>query len=292
MRHRHALYLSEVMTQRLQIMAETHHLTKSEILERALKRYLASESGAPPTDLLVLQHERNSRSLRRLERDLAIATELMATFVRYFVTITPPLPEGEHAAARALGQLRFEQVIEDIARRLRTDRSLIARVAAILSETPQTRNQTASSRMPAMRHRRPAPSHEPRTKIVGISDLFEYAQRHPPQPADEELWSIRVVRMKTGLSRASVYKYMALGPFPRQRHLGCRKAHMTPDRRPHMTPRLREAVSRRGVYLRGFQPIAACKGLAGGAGAERGVAGSITRADAHETGQIAGVGGP
>jgi hypothetical protein len=140
MRQRHALYLSQAMTQRLQVMAETHRVAKSEILERALKRYLVDGSGGPPVDLLVLQQESNTRSFRRLERDLAIATELIATFVRYFLTITPPLPESEHAAARALGQLRFDQVIEDIARRLRTDRSLIARVAAILSESSQTTN--------------------------------------------------------------------------------------------------------------------------------------------------------
>ncbi len=140
MRRRHALYLSEAMTRRLQVMAETHGVAKSEILERALKRYLANDGGDQPADLLVLQQEANGRSLRRLERDLAIATELIATFVRYFMTITPPLPESEHAAARALGQLRFEEVIEDIARRLRTDRSLIARVAANLSETPQDEN--------------------------------------------------------------------------------------------------------------------------------------------------------
>jgi hypothetical protein len=140
MRHRHALYLSEAMTQRLQIMAETHRIAKSEILERALKRYLVHESGDQPADLLVLRQESNSRSLRRLERDLAIASELLATFVRYFLTITPPLPESEHAASRALGQLRFEEVIEDIARRLRTERSLIARVAATLSETTQGKN--------------------------------------------------------------------------------------------------------------------------------------------------------
>jgi hypothetical protein len=139
MRHRHSLYLSEAMTQRLQIMAETHRVAKSEILERALERYLANESG-PPVDLLALQQESNARSLRRLERDLAIASELIATFVRYFLTITPPLPGSEHAAARALGQLRFDQVIEAIARRLRTDRSLIARVAAILNKSPPSTN--------------------------------------------------------------------------------------------------------------------------------------------------------
>ena len=150
MRQRHALYLSQAMTQRLQVMAETHRVAKSEILERALKRYLANESGDPPADLQALQQESNTRSLRRLERDLAIASELIATFVRYFLTITPPLPGSEHAAARALGQLRFDQVIEDIARRLRTDRSLITRVAAILSETPQDTN--SHSQQPEASH--------------------------------------------------------------------------------------------------------------------------------------------
>jgi hypothetical protein len=160
MRHRHALYLSEAMTQRLQIMAETHRVAKSEILERALKRYLVHESGDPPADLVVLQRESNSRSLRRLERDLAIASELIATFVRYFLTITPPLPGSEHAAARALGQLRFEQVIEDVARRLRTDRSLIARVAAILSESPQSTN--SDSQHPDASHAPPTTNTVPR----------------------------------------------------------------------------------------------------------------------------------
>jgi prophage regulatory protein len=71
-----------------------------------------------------------------------------------------------------------------------------------------------------MRHRRSTRSHEPRAPIVGESDLFAYAQRQAPSTTDDELWSMKIVRMKTGLSRASVYKYMALGLFPRQRHLG------------------------------------------------------------------------
>jgi predicted transcriptional regulator len=168
MRHRHALYLSEAMTQRLQIMAETHRVAKSEILERALKRYLVNETGDQPPDLVVLQQESNTRSLRRLERDLAIATELIATFVRYFLTITPPLPGSEHAAARSLGQLRFDQVIEDIARRLRTDRSLIARVAAILSESAQSRH--SNGQQPDAEHApstNPADPRAPRTSRMG-----------------------------------------------------------------------------------------------------------------------------
>ena len=55
-----------------------------------------------------------------------------------------------------------------------------------------------------------------------MEDLFDYARRSMPvtKLIDDEMWSIKIVRSKTGLSRASVYKYMQLGLFPRQRHLG------------------------------------------------------------------------
>jgi hypothetical protein len=102
MRQRHALYLSVAMTERLKPIAETHRLSKSEVLERALQACLAAETAVGPAHLLALRQERNERALGRLERDVAIAKEL-ATFVRFFVTITPPLPKSETEAARALG---------------------------------------------------------------------------------------------------------------------------------------------------------------------------------------------
>ncbi len=56
-----------------------------------------------------------------------------------------------------------------------------------------------------------------------MDDLFDLPNRQPSPPTpliDEELWSVNVVKTKTGLSRASIYKYVELGLFPRQRHLG------------------------------------------------------------------------
>ena len=147
MRQRHALYLSQAMTQKLQATAETHRVSKSAILERALQQYLTADQSRPTsTYLQSLQDESTQRSLRRLERDLAIATELTATFVRYFLMITPPLPQDEHEAARALGQLRFDQVIEEITKRIRTDRSLIATiVTAMTHDTGKTTSDRPGS---------------------------------------------------------------------------------------------------------------------------------------------------
>ena len=134
MRQRHALYLSVAMSDRLKPIAETHRLSKLEVLERALQAYLAAETDGCPAHLLALRQERNERALGRLERDVAIATEL-ATFVRFFVTIAPPLPKRKTEAARALGQLLFRQVIAGIARRLNSDDHLIARVLSELEQT-------------------------------------------------------------------------------------------------------------------------------------------------------------
>ena len=44
-----------------------------------------------------------------------------------------------------------------------------------------------------------------------------------PTPVDEELWSLKVVMAKTGLSRSTLYAYIAVGAFPTQRRLGKRR---------------------------------------------------------------------
>ena len=40
---------------------------------------------------------------------------------------------------------------------------------------------------------------------------------------EEELWSLKIVTARTGLSRSTLYAYIALGAFPAQRHLGRRR---------------------------------------------------------------------
>jgi hypothetical protein len=105
--------------------------------QRALQVYPTQDGDGQQSNLSGLQQEQNGKALKRLERDVSIATELLATFVGYFLTITPPLPASETEAARALGRLRFDQVIAGIAHRLKTDRHLIARVLAKLQQGDQ-----------------------------------------------------------------------------------------------------------------------------------------------------------
>ncbi len=144
MRHRHTLYLSDSLTQQLQLSAETHRVSKSAILELALQTLLAPSNNAPPDKLRQLQQDANTRSMARLERDLAITTEMLASLTRFFFMITPPLAQIEQPAASALGRLRFEQMIEQVSARLRTDASWVAQIKMRLGETAQ---KTASDKL-------------------------------------------------------------------------------------------------------------------------------------------------
>jgi hypothetical protein len=48
--------------------------------------------------------------------------------VRYFLTITPPLPQAEQDAARILGRQRFEVFVAQVGRRLGSDHRLVSEV--------------------------------------------------------------------------------------------------------------------------------------------------------------------
>lgn len=46
------------------------------------------------------------------------------------------------------------------------------------------------------------------------------AGRDANSATDDLFWSLKTVRQKTGLSSATIYRYMALDLFPTQRKLG------------------------------------------------------------------------
>jgi predicted transcriptional regulator len=49
----------------------------------------------------------------------------LSLFVRYFLTVSTPVPEAHQDAARAQGKARFEQFVEQLGRHLMRGRSLV-----------------------------------------------------------------------------------------------------------------------------------------------------------------------
>jgi hypothetical protein len=78
---------------------------------------------------VVRRLDRLTRQGERLERDLWIAAETLALFIRFWLTVTPPLPEIAQAAAQAKGRERFDSFLETLGRRLAKGQSVLREVS-------------------------------------------------------------------------------------------------------------------------------------------------------------------
>lgn len=125
---RYTLYLSRPLARQFDLIARQRHGGKSALVEEALRANLAPERHPGVEDGLARRLDDLSKSVATIRRDVAIATETLALFVRYYLTITPPLPQSEQEPARLLGRERFQVFVAQIGRRLASDQRLVSEV--------------------------------------------------------------------------------------------------------------------------------------------------------------------
>ena len=125
---RYSILLSQEVAERFERVARLRHGAKSAVVEEALERRLMPEKYPLIDEALLRRLDEQARSLATLKRDLVVVAEMLSLFVRYFLTITPPLGEREQQPARALGKERFQVFVAQIGRRLASDRRLVSEV--------------------------------------------------------------------------------------------------------------------------------------------------------------------
>ncbi len=128
MKPRINIYLDDNVAAQLALLAKRPGLNKSRIVNDALDRFFNPERDEVLEKVLLRRLDRISTSQSKIERNESIATETLALFVRYFLTITPPLPQAEQAAAHALGKERFEVFVAQVGQRLAQDKNLLSEV--------------------------------------------------------------------------------------------------------------------------------------------------------------------
>eukprot|EP00456_Euglypha_rotunda_P007493 TRINITY_DN113393_c0_g1_i1.p1 TRINITY_DN113393_c0_g1~~TRINITY_DN113393_c0_g1_i1.p1 ORF type:complete len:106 (+),score=19.69 TRINITY_DN113393_c0_g1_i1:31-318(+) len=69
------------------------------------------------------------RRMSRLERDLVISVEMLAVFVRFWLTTNPTLPEPAQAAARAQAGARYDAFVAALGRRLAKGPKLLQEIS-------------------------------------------------------------------------------------------------------------------------------------------------------------------
>jgi hypothetical protein len=119
------IFLEPEHAKRLEELAAMKGLSKSSIIAAALSSFLSPDSGDRREAAIAKRLDRLSNQFAKLERDQNILIETVALYVRYFLTVSTPVPESHQDAARAQGRARFEQFIAQLGRHLLKGRSLV-----------------------------------------------------------------------------------------------------------------------------------------------------------------------
>lgn len=127
-RSRLNIFIEPEHAKRLEDLAAHRGVSKSSVIAAALSSFLSPDGGDQREAALAKRLDRLSRQFDRLERDQSILIETVALYVRYYLTVSIPVPEGHQDAARAQGRARYAQFIEQLARQLQRGRSLVREV--------------------------------------------------------------------------------------------------------------------------------------------------------------------
>ena len=130
------LFIEHEHAKRLDELAAMKGLSKSSIIAAALASFLSPDSGDQREAAIAKRLDRLSRQLDKLERDQNILIETLALYVRYFLTVSTPVPDAHQEAARAQGRARFEQFIEQLGRHLLRGRSLVKDIVEEIQPDP------------------------------------------------------------------------------------------------------------------------------------------------------------
>jgi hypothetical protein len=131
------LFIEPDHAKRLEQLAVHKGVSKSALIAAALSSFLSPDAADQREAAIAKRLDRLSRQFDRLERDQNILIETVALYVRYFLTVSTPVPEGHQDAARAQGRARYAQFVEQLARHLQRGRSLVREVHEEVFSEPQ-----------------------------------------------------------------------------------------------------------------------------------------------------------
>ena len=137
MRDRMNVYLPADLMKGISELAERKKLSRSAIVEAAVASHLSPDGADKREAAFARRLDRLSRQAQRLERDLGVTAETLALFVRFWLTITPPLPADAQSAAQIKGRERYEGFVETLGRRLQKGQSFLREIPDDIAENSQ-----------------------------------------------------------------------------------------------------------------------------------------------------------
>lgn len=113
-----SVYLEPDLKDALEAYADRRGQSRSLIAEAAIASFLSPDADEQREAAISKRLDRLDRRMIRLERDVGIGVEMIAMFVRFWLSNTPPPPESERGAMRRQGGDRYDAFIDALGRRL------------------------------------------------------------------------------------------------------------------------------------------------------------------------------
>ncbi len=95
------IFIEPEHAKRLELVAAHKGVSKSAVIAAALASFLSPDGHDQREAAIAKRLDRLSRQFDRLERDQNVLIETLALYVRYFLTVSLQVPEGQQEAARA-----------------------------------------------------------------------------------------------------------------------------------------------------------------------------------------------
>ncbi len=116
-KQRLSVYLEPDVMRALTAHAARRGHSLSLIAEAGIASFLSPDSAERQEAVVTKRLDQLDRRMTRMERDLGIAVETLAIFVRFWLNSTPALPEPAAQAARAKAGERYEAFVSALGRR-------------------------------------------------------------------------------------------------------------------------------------------------------------------------------
>ncbi|MGO4712180.1 CopG family transcriptional regulator [Bradyrhizobium sp. 2TAF24] len=114
------VYFDPALLKQVEALALRRNVSKSAVIEAAVASFLSADASERLEAVFARRMDKLGRQVDGLDEDLAILGETLSLFIRFWLTITPPLSESAQASARAKGMERFEGFMQSLGRRLAT----------------------------------------------------------------------------------------------------------------------------------------------------------------------------
>ena len=140
------VYFEPELLKKVEALALRRRVSKSAVIEAAVASFLSADASERLEAVFAHRMDRLGRQIDGMDEDLAILGETLSLFIRFWLTITPPLPPDAQAAAQVKGRERYEGFIEALARRLNQGRTLMDEIPMDMARTDSNYDEDDADR--------------------------------------------------------------------------------------------------------------------------------------------------